>query len=93
MISVVLLIGDPVFFERSRLLRNDFAAATFALLAFWLYEGAQQHKKLKYYIASGLAAGAGVMCHTNILYMVAAICFCSNNPKACKFIFFGSIFV
>jgi len=74
LISVVLLIGDPVFFERSRLLRNDFAAATFALLAFWLYEEAQQHKKLKYYIASGFAAGAGVMCHTNILYMVAAIC-------------------
>jgi 4-amino-4-deoxy-L-arabinose transferase-like glycosyltransferase len=73
LISVVLLVGDPVFFERSRLLRNDFAAAAFALLAFYLYEMAQQRKSAKYYIASGLAAGAGVMCHVNILYMVGAI--------------------
>jgi 4-amino-4-deoxy-L-arabinose transferase-like glycosyltransferase len=73
LISVVLLVGDPVFFERSRLLRNDFAAAAFALLAFYLYEIAQQRKSAKYYIASGLAAGAGVMCHINILYMVGAI--------------------
>jgi 4-amino-4-deoxy-L-arabinose transferase-like glycosyltransferase len=74
LISVVLLIGDPVVFERSRLLRNDFAAAAFALLAFYLYEIARQRKSGKYYVASGLAAGAGVMCHINILYMVAAIC-------------------
>jgi hypothetical protein len=73
LISVVLLVGDPVFFERSRLLRNDFAAAAFALLAFYLYEIAQQRTSAKYYIASGLAAGAGVMCHINILYMVGAI--------------------
>jgi 4-amino-4-deoxy-L-arabinose transferase-like glycosyltransferase len=73
LISVVLLVGDPVFFERSRLLRNDFAAAAFALLAFYLYEIAQHRKSAKYYIASGLAAGAGVMCHINILYMLGAI--------------------
>lgn len=73
LIAVVLLIGDPVFFERSRLLRNDFAAAAFALLAFFLYEIAQERKSLKYYAASGLAAGAGVMCHINAVYMVIAI--------------------
>ena len=73
LVAVVCLVGDPVFFERSRLLRNDFAAAAFALFAFYLYELAQQGKSVKYYIASGLAAGAGVMCHINALYMVGAI--------------------
>ena len=73
LIAVVLLVGDPVWFERSRFLRNDFAAAAFALLALYLYEVAQQRESLKYYIASGLAAGAGVMCHINTLYMVGAI--------------------
>ncbi len=73
-ISVVLLVGDQTFLERSRLLRSDYAAATFALLAFYLYELAEQRGSSRLYIASGLAAGAGVMCHTNILYMLAAIC-------------------
>jgi 4-amino-4-deoxy-L-arabinose transferase-like glycosyltransferase len=71
--AVLMMIGDQTFIERSRLLRNDYAAATFALLAFYLYEIARQRKRAGYYIASGLAAGAGVMCHTNILYMVIAI--------------------
>jgi hypothetical protein len=35
---------------------------------------AERRKSLRLFVASGLAAGAGVMCHTNILYMVAAIC-------------------
>src|SRR4030095_6525249 len=43
LIAVVLLVGDPIFFERSRLLRDDFAAAFFALLAFYLYELAEEH--------------------------------------------------
>ncbi|MGA9771895.1 MAG: glycosyltransferase family 39 protein [Blastocatellia bacterium] len=73
MIAVVLLISDQTFFERSRLLRNDFAAAAFAMLAYYLYEIAEEKKRGSYYIASGLAAGAGVMCHTNILYMLGAI--------------------
>lgn len=73
MIAVVLLISDQTFFERSRLLRNDFAAAAFAMLAYYLYEIAEEKKRGSYYVASGLAAGAGVMCHTNILYMLGAI--------------------
>jgi len=73
LIAIVLLVGDPVFFERSRFLRNDFAAAAMALIAFYLFEVAQRRASVKYYIASGLAAGAGVMCHINILYMVGAI--------------------
>jgi 4-amino-4-deoxy-L-arabinose transferase-like glycosyltransferase len=74
LIAVVMLIGDQTFLERSRLLRNDYAAATFALLAYFLYEIAERRKSTRLLAASGLAAGAGVMCHTNILYMVAAIC-------------------
>jgi hypothetical protein len=73
LIAVVLLIGDQTFFERSRLVRDDYAAATFALLAFFLYELAEERKKSWLYIASGLSAGAGVMCHTNMLYMVGAV--------------------
>ncbi|HST24292.1 MAG TPA: glycosyltransferase family 39 protein [Blastocatellia bacterium] len=73
MIAVVLLMSDQTLFERSRLLRNDFAAAAFAMLAYYLYEIAEEKKRGGYYIASGLAAGAGVMCHTNILYMLGAI--------------------
>lgn len=75
LISVVLLVGDTVFFERSRLLRDDYAAAAFGLLAFYLYEMAEERKRVRLYVASGLAAGAGVMCHTNMLYMIGAICF------------------
>lgn len=74
LVAVVMLIGDQTFLERSRLLRNDYAAATFALLAYFLYEMAERRKSARLLAAAGLAAGAGVMCHTNILYMVAAIC-------------------
>jgi 4-amino-4-deoxy-L-arabinose transferase-like glycosyltransferase len=74
LIAVVLLVGDQTFLERSRLLRSDYAAAAFALLAYYLYEVAEQRKRARVFIASGLAAGAGVMCHTNVLYMVGAVC-------------------
>lgn len=74
LVTVVMLIGDQTFLERSRLLRNDYAAATFALLAYFLYEMAERRKSTRLMAASGLAAGAGVMCHTNVIYMVAAIC-------------------
>jgi len=74
LITVVMLVGDQTFLERSRLLRDDYAAAAFALLAFYLYEIAEERKKTRWYVASGLAAGAGVMSHTNMLYMLGAIC-------------------
>ena len=73
-IAVLMLVGDQTFFERSRLVRDDYAAAAFALLAFYLYELAEERKKAGLYAAAGLAAGAGVMSHTNILYMIGAIC-------------------
>src|SRR2546423_4938344 len=73
LIAVVMLVGDQTFLERSRLLRNDYAAATFALLAFFLYEMSERRKSSRLLAASGLAAGAGVMCHTNIIYMAIAI--------------------
>lgn len=71
--AVVMLVGDQTFLERSRLLRDDYAAAALAMLAFYLYEMAEERKKARLYVASGLAAGAGVMCHTNMLYMIGAI--------------------
>src|SRR6266849_6316668 len=42
LIAVLLLISDPLFLERSRLLRNDLIAAAFGLLAFYLYERAEE---------------------------------------------------
>jgi len=74
LIAVVMLVGDQTFLERSRLLRDDYAAAALAMLAFYLYEIAATRRSSLFYVASGLAAGAGVMCHTNILYMIGAIC-------------------
>lgn len=73
MIAALLLISDQTFLERARLLRNDYAAAFFAMLAFYLFEIAEEKRRNWLYVASGLAAGAGVMCHTNILYMISAI--------------------
>jgi 4-amino-4-deoxy-L-arabinose transferase-like glycosyltransferase len=73
LIAVVFLVADPTFFERSRLVRNDFAAAAFAMLAYYLYEIAREKGLARWYVASGLAAGAGVMCHTNVLYMFGGI--------------------
>lgn len=74
LIGVVLITSDQTVLERSRLMRNDYAAEALALLAFYLYEAAARRQSNRLYIASGLAAGAGVMCHTTILYMLGAIC-------------------
>jgi len=71
--AVVLIISDPLFMARSRLLRYDLLAAAFALLALYLYEKAEESKGKWYYVGSGVAAGAGVMSHTNVLYILAVI--------------------
>ena len=73
LIAVVLVISDPLFLARSRLLRFDMLATAFALLAFYLYERAEESETKWYYLGSGLAAGAGVMSHTNVLYIFAVI--------------------
>ncbi|MEK6301422.1 MAG: glycosyltransferase family 39 protein [Acidobacteriota bacterium] len=71
--AVLLIVCDVTFIERSRYLRNDYGAAMFALLAFYLYETAEQRKNWRWYLACGLAAGASLMTHTTGLYMVLAI--------------------
>jgi len=71
--AVVLVISDPMFLARSRLVRFDILSAAFALLAFYLYEKAQDNESSWYYLASGVAAGAGVMSHTNVLYIFGVI--------------------
>lgn len=73
LVAIVLMASDQTVLERARLLRNDYAAEFFALLAFLLYEMAERRQSLRYYIGAGLAAGAGVMCHSSILYMIAAV--------------------
>jgi 4-amino-4-deoxy-L-arabinose transferase-like glycosyltransferase len=73
LIAIALMISDPLFLMRSRLVRYDLIATAFGLLAFYLYERAEERKGNWWYAASGLAAGLGVMCHTNLLYMLAAI--------------------
>src|SRR5262249_31348859 len=74
LIAVAMITSDQTVLERSRLLRNDYLAEALALLAFYVYELAERRKQGRLYVASGLIAGAGVMCHTSILYMVGAIC-------------------
>jgi 4-amino-4-deoxy-L-arabinose transferase-like glycosyltransferase len=74
LIAVLMLVSDLLFFERSRMLRDDFAACMFALAAFYLYEMAEERKRGLLYFASGLAVGAGLMCHLNVLYMAGGIC-------------------
>jgi len=71
--AVVLMVSDPLFMARSRLLRYDLLAAAFALLAFYLYEKAEEREGKWYFVASGFAAGAGVMSHTNVLYILVVI--------------------
>lgn len=73
LIAVLLVVSDVTFLERSRYLRNDYSAAMFALLAFYLYENAEQRKSWRWFLACGLAAGAALMTHTTGLYMVLAI--------------------
>lgn len=73
LIGVALIICDVTFIERSRFLRNDYSAVMFALLAFYLYEAAERRRDWRFFIGSGLASGAALMCHTATLYMIAAI--------------------
>lgn len=73
LVAIVLIISDPVFLARSRLVRYDMIAAAFALLAFYLYERAEDRERNLCFLASGVAAGAGVMCHTNALYMLCVV--------------------
>lgn len=73
LVAVVMLVSDNTFVERSRMVRNEYLATVFALLAFYLFEAAEQRKRGWLYAASGVAAGAGVMTHTNILYILGAI--------------------
>src|SRR5262245_14338553 len=75
LIAVVMVVCDVTFLEYSRHLRNDYSAAMFALLACLLYEVAEQRKRIAFYVGSGLAAGAALMCHTTALYIIAAIAF------------------
>lgn len=72
-VSVVMLVSDNTFVERSRMVRNEYLAAMFALLAFYTFETAERRKQGWLYAASGVAAGAGVMTHTNVVYIIGAI--------------------
>lgn len=73
LVACLMLVSDPAFLERSRMVRHDYAAAMFALLAFLLYEIARERKRGGFYICSGLAARAGAMCHTNSVHMLGGI--------------------
>ena len=73
LVAVVMLVSDNTFVERSRMVRNEYLATMFALLAFYLFEEAERRNRGWLYAASGVAAGAGVMTHTNILYILGAI--------------------
>lgn len=73
LIAVILIMCDVTFLERSHFLRNDYSAVMFALLAFYLYEAADRRRDWRFFLGSGLSAGAALMCHTSTLYMLAII--------------------
>lgn len=73
MIAVIGLVCDQTFLERSRMIRNETIATALALLAFYLYEVAEEKQKGVLFVAAGIAAGAGVMCHTTILYVPVVV--------------------
>ncbi|HVG21318.1 MAG TPA: glycosyltransferase family 39 protein [Blastocatellia bacterium] len=73
LVAALMLVCDVTFLERSRHLRNDYSAAMFALLAFYLYEEAERRNSWRLFFGSGLAAGAALMSHTSAAYMLAAI--------------------
>ena len=73
LIAVLMLVADPNFVERSRMVRNECVVMVFVLLGYYLYEVAEQRKQARYFVAAGMAAGAAVMCHTNALYILPAI--------------------
>ena len=72
-IAVVMMMSDPTVLQRARMVRNDYPAEALALLAFYFYEIARQQNTSLFYAASGLAVGAGIMCHPSILYIALAI--------------------
>src|SRR5262249_35427185 len=61
-VAILLLASDVTFLYRSRLLRNDYSAAMFCLLGFYLYEEAGRRKDWRWFFGSGLAGGAALMC-------------------------------
>src|SRR5262249_61628200 len=54
LIPVSMMISDPTVLQRARMVRNDYPAEAFALLAFYFYEVAQERKSSRYLVASGL---------------------------------------
>ncbi|HKQ05563.1 MAG TPA: glycosyltransferase family 39 protein [Blastocatellia bacterium] len=73
LMAVLMVAADPNFVERSRMVRNECVAMLFVLLGYYLYEIAEARKQARYCVGAGLAAGAAVMCHTNAVYILAAI--------------------
>jgi 4-amino-4-deoxy-L-arabinose transferase-like glycosyltransferase len=73
LVAVLMLVSDVTFLERSRYLRNDYSAAAFALLAFYLYEEAERRESWRLFLGSGLAAGAALMSHSVAAYMLVAV--------------------
>lgn len=73
LIAVVIVICDPLFLSRSRLVRNDLLAVVFGLLSFYLLDLGLERAKKAYFLGSGLAAGAAVMCHTNLIYILIVL--------------------
>lgn len=71
--AALVLIADPTFVDRSRIVRNDYPAAMFGLLSFYLYELSRVRRSGWLVASAGFAAGAGVMCHTNLLYALALV--------------------
>ncbi len=71
--AILMLACDPTFLERARMIRNEPVAMMLAMASFYLYERAEEKNRWPLFVASGLVAGAAVMTHTNVLYLLLAV--------------------
>ena len=71
--AILMLVCDPTFLERARMVRNEHVAMMFAMAAYYLYERAEEKDRWPLFVTSGLVAGAGVMTHTNVLYLLGVV--------------------
>lgn len=73
LIATLMLVCDPTFLERARMVRNEPVAMMLALGAYFIYEQAEDRNRTSMFIASGAVAGAAVLTHTNVIYLLVAI--------------------
>src|SRR5437763_7520513 len=92
LVAVLMVAAYPNFVARSRMVRNECVVMLFVLLGYYLSEIAEARQRARYFVAAGLAVGASVMCHTNALYILGAICLLMVIRRGWRFYASGAIY-